>query len=232
MPDERWVWDPTTGRYRNERGRFLPAARLQELRDRLLEAAASGMASLADQLAEGKQTVGDWERAMREAIKALFGAQYVFGRGGMDAMRDADWDRLADLVETQHEFLGGFADDVASGKLSAPQIKLRVSLYVGSSVQAHEAGKGAALGVELPAHPGDGSSECLANDRCAWVLRRRADGNVEATWLADLDRRTCKTCRGRARKWNPLILTPGQPAPTESPTSSKLRTPSRTAVEV
>jgi hypothetical protein len=176
MPDERWVWDPTTGRYRNERGRFLPAARLQELRDRLLEAAASGMASLADQLAEGKQTVGDWERAMREAIKALFGAQYVFGRGGMDAMRDADWDRLADLVETQHE--------------------------------------------------------CLANDRCAWVLRRRADGNVEATWLADLDRRTCKTCRGRARKWNPLILTPGQPAPTESPTSSKLRTPSRTAVEV
>jgi hypothetical protein len=42
---------------------------------------------LADQLAEGKQTVGDWERAMREAIKALFGAQYVFGRGGIG--RDA-----------------------------------------------------------------------------------------------------------------------------------------------
>lgn len=197
------------------------------MRDALLDAATGAMGILAEALASGKHDVGGWERAMREAIKAIFGAQYVFGRGGLNAMRPADWDRLGGLVEQQVGYLTGFADDVAAGKLSQPKIRVRAELYVGSSVQAHEAGKAAALDVELPAHPGDGSSECLANDRCAWHLVRRKDGAVEATWVADLDKRTCKTCRKRAKDWNPLILVPGAPPLNREPTSSKLRTPSR-----
>lgn len=227
---ERWVWDARLARYRNlDSGRLLPAERIRQMRDALLDTAAAGMGLLADALAGGRQDVGGWERAMRGAIKAVFGAQYVFGRGGLNAMQPADWDRLGDLVEQQYGFLGQFADDVAAGKLTAPRIRIRAELYVGSSVQAHEAGKAAALDVELPAQPGDGSSECLANDRCAWHLRRRKDGAVEATWVADLDERTCKTCKKRAKDWNPLVLVPGAP-PLQSagvPTSSKLRSPSR-----
>lgn len=229
-PVERWVWDARTSRYRNlDTGRLLPAERIRQMRDTLLDAATGAMGLLADALAGGEHDVGGWERAMRDAIKAIFGAQYVFGRGGLRAMQPKDWDRLGELVEQQFGFLSGFADDVAAAKLSKPQIRVRAELYVGSSVQAHEAGKAAALDVELPAQPGDGSSECMANDRCAWHLRRRKDGNVEATWVADLDERTCKTCRKRAKDWNPLVLVPGAPPLKTAgvPTSAKLRTPSR-----
>jgi hypothetical protein len=232
--DERWIWDATLGRYRNlKTGRLLPAARIREMRDRLLDGAAAAMARLAQRLASGDWTVGVWERAMRDAVKAIFGAQYVFGRGGLKAMTRADWERLNDLVQGQYEFLAGFADDVALGKLSLPQITVRAWLYVGSSVQAHEAGKAAALDVELPAMPGDGSSECLGNDRCSWFLRRRQDGLVEATWVAEDDPRVCSTCAQRARDWNPLVLTPGRYTPISAlPTSTRLRTPSRTMVSV
>lgn len=223
MPnDERWIWDARLGRYRNERsGRLLSAARIQEMRDRILEVAASAVLGLAQRLTDGEWDVGTWEHAMRDAIKAVFGAQYVFGRGGLRAMQPHDWERVGDLVQNQFGYLEGFADDVAAGKLSKPQITVRAELYVGSSVQAHEAGKGAAFGILLPAQPGDGSSECLANDRCSWFLRRRHDGRVEATWVADIDSATCETCRKRAKDWNPLVL--GQLA---VPTSNKLRMPS------
>lgn len=230
--DSRWIYDARTGRYRNEQtGRFLPAARIQEMRDTLLDAAAVRVVDLSDRLARGDLDIGAWEREARESIKLIFGVQYVFGRGGLNAMQPADWNRLGELVKTQHQFLRGFADDLAAAKVSEAALRVRIQLYVGSSVQAHETGKAAALDVELPAQPGDGSSECMANDRCTWHLRRRKDGNVEATWVADLDERTCKTCRKRAKDWNPLVLTPGQPAPANGPpNSSRLRAPSRTLV--
>lgn len=228
--DSRWIFDGRIGRYRNEAsGRFLPSARIQEMRDTLLDTASVSMDALSNRLANGDLDIGDWERAMRDAVKLVFGVQYVFGRGGLSAMQPADWARLSELVKTQHDFLRAFADDVAAGKLSQPKLTIRAELYVGSSVQAHETGKSAAWEIELPAQPADGSSECLANDRCAWHLRRRKDGAVEATWVADLDERTCKTCRKRAKDWNPLILAPGQPAAANGPpNSTRLRAPSRT----
>lgn len=223
MANERWIFDELTGRYRSEQtGRFIPAARIQQMRDELLVAGGARMAALAQGLADGNLDVGDWERQMRETIQLVFGVQYVFGRGGINAMQADDWSAVGNLVRQQHGFLKGFADDIAAGKLSRAQITVRAELYVGSSVRAHEAGKGAAFGILLPAQPGDGSSECLANDRCHWFLRRRRDGRVEATWVADIDARTCKTCRKRAKDWNPLVL--GQPAAV--PTSNKLRMPS------
>lgn len=210
--DERWIWDQRLNRYRNERtGRMLPAKRIQDMRDGLLNAATVVVGILSEHLTSGDWSVGTWERGMRNAIKTIFGVQYVFGRGGLKAMQPADWKAVGDLVQAQYGYLKGFADDVADGKLSKPQIMVRAELYVGSSVQAHEAGKGASFDVELPAQPGDGSAPCLANDRCAWHLRRRKDGAVEATWVADVDDRTCKTCRKRAKDWNPLVLFPANP---------------------
>jgi hypothetical protein len=232
--DERWVWDPRLGRYRNlKTGRLLPAARIRQMRDQLIAAITATITGLVQRLASGDWTVGTWERAMRQAIKSAFGAQYVFGRGGLRAMEPADWQHLGELVQQQYGYLEQFATDVANGGLSQPQITVRATMYVGSSVQAHEAGKAAALFVELPAMPGDGSSECMSNDRCSWHLRRRADGNVEATWVAEDDPKTCATCRQRARDWNPLVLVPGEPSPPSGlPGTTRLRMPSRTIMPV
>src|SRR5205085_12565720 len=115
---ERWAWDATLGRYGNlDTGRLLPAARIQAMRDGLIDSAMLLFGSLAERLSSGKHDVGSWERAMRDAIKAIFGAQYVFGRGGFKAMQGDDWEHLGELVEQQFDFLSGFADDVAAGKL-------------------------------------------------------------------------------------------------------------------
>src|SRR5947209_5728652 len=102
------------------------------MRDTLLQSSDARIRALADQLADGNINVGDWEREMRDAIKILYGVQYVFGRGGLNAMQPEDWTRLGELVKQQHQFLGSFASDVAAGKLSVPKLRVRADLYVGS----------------------------------------------------------------------------------------------------
>lgn len=229
MPNEpeQWIWDAALGRYRNARTkRLVPLDKVRKLRDGLLDAAVVLVRSLADQLAERKLSLDAWQAGMQAAIKSVFGAEYALGRGGLNAMQPDDWQRLGQMLDEQYGYLERFAEDIAAAKLSQPQIRVRVELYVGSSVQAHEAGKAAAFDVELPAQPGDWSSECGSSDRCHWFVRRRKDGKVEATWVANIDKRTCKTCRKRAKDWNPLVLTPGERAAAEVPTSSRLRTPS------
>ena len=206
----RWSYSRTADAYRGQ-GRTVAGPAITKLRDGLLDARPVRVAQLAEQVAAKAITVAAWERGMRQVIADMFTAQYALGKGGALSLTDADWQRLFKAILEQWRYLSGFATAVQTGEMSEKAIAARSMLYLGASAQAFEMGRASAFGVELPAYPGDGSSVCMSNDRCAWQLERQHDGSVRATWQTERDKKVCPTCAERGRDWAPLIVYP-QPA--------------------
>lgn len=126
---------------------------------------------------------------------------YVTAAGGIDKVTDAGWQAVAKAIDAQAAFANGFLGALRRGEVSPEQAQARAALYVGSTVAAYEQGLADAAGVDLPAMPGDGSTPCLGNCRCAW--RIADDGS--AYWHAVDDKGTCVVCRQRAEDWNPYV---------------------------
>lgn len=207
MASDRWQYDRGVKRYRDtDTGKFLPNATILRLRDEFVEARRVAAADLAGQLARGDLSLQGWERAMRDEIRLVFGAEYAFGRGGRGAMTPTDWGHVGALAKDQYTFLRGFAEAVARGELTEAQIAARAGLYAGSAVQAYERGRAAAFGLALPAYPADGGTECLSSCRCSWSIVETA-AEYRATWKLDAGAGdNCAGCRGRAAAYAPLVV--------------------------
>lgn len=174
------------------------------LRDTFSERQAAKVRALSDRVVNGL-TVAEWERDMRATIRTSTIDQYVLGRGGRNAMTQADWGRVGRMVREQYKFAGGFAQDIADGKLSAAQIAARAQLYMASSTGAYERGRAASFkGLRLPQYPADGSQDCKANCKCSWDIDDKGD-RYECTWaLAPAEH--CATCLSNAGEWSPLVV--------------------------
>lgn len=152
-------------------------------------------------------TVGAWERAMLDAIARGHAAAAIAGTAqwlGIEAggrllnsrnLSRAERDAIKRAVAGQLPYLRKFAADIAAGRLSDAQIAARAGLYAGA-VKATW-GKARYDGAGLPAHPGDGSSECLTQCGCAWAYR---DGAYY--WERGKDD-SCPTCISREARWRP-----------------------------
>ena len=159
-----WAWDRKTKRYRNTKtGRFITNAKMTQLRDEFAERSKREIAALARRLAEKEITVQAWEKAMRAQMKAAIGAQWMFGRGGVNAMDASDWGKAGKDAKDASTFLRGFAKDVAAGKHTEKGIVNRAGMYFDSTIASYERGRAAAFGVTLPAYPADGGTQCKAN---------------------------------------------------------------------
>lgn len=208
MSGTDWQWDKKSRRYRDgATGRYLSAATVLALRDDFLADRKATIADATARLVAGELPVADWLLALREAVTDLTLGEYVFGRGGRNAMADADFEAVASALRGQLGYLQAFAEAVRTGDLTARQVAARGALYASASRQAFERGKAAAWGnPPLPVYPGEGS-ECHANCRCRWSIAETATG-WEATWILDTGAHdNCATCRARARDYAPLILT-------------------------
>lgn len=142
--------------------------------------------------------------SMRDALRDTYAAEYMAGKGGRNAMTQADWGRLGHMLREQYVYLNEFATEVADGKLSQAQIAARANLYFNSATQAFERGRVAVRGISLPAMPGDGSSECRSNCKCRWEIEETAT-EWRCTWVLSAAEH-CPTCNERASKWAPLII--------------------------
>ena len=205
----RWQWSTSASRYRDTTtGRFVAAATIQNLRDTFIVARMERTDQLAAQLASGQRTIQEWVLAMRDEVRLTYSSEYVFGRGGINAMTPSDWGRLGQAIRNQYGYLQTFAADIAAGQLSEGQIRARAHHYVGSAVQAFERGKGIARGwPDLPAYPGDGQTTCFGNCRCFWNLVRTEDGRGwDCTWVTSEDERECEDCVANGKRWAPLFV--------------------------
>lgn len=117
------------------------------------------------------------------------------------------------MVTAQMKYFDPFTENLAiglagatvtaEGVLSASEIIRRVKMYLNSSRQAYEQARVYGF-ADLPAYPGDGSSECLSNCHCHWEIQV-SERNLVAYWrLGAADH--CKTCRDRADTWSPYIV--------------------------
>ena len=111
-------WEPNagvSGRYRDERGRFVASSTVRRELDRYLDTADPAKA-LAEALRGRQVSLADWEVAMRRHVKNTHLNAVAMERGGYANMRPQDYGRVGQIVREQYGYLRGFANDIASGK--------------------------------------------------------------------------------------------------------------------
>lgn len=207
MASSNFEYDAKAHRFRDLRtGKFLSAGTVRELRDEFAAAQKTWAEDLARMVANGDLSVQAWELEMRERVKLVHLTEYVYGRGGRNAITADDKARMADLVKNQHDYLHNFAGDLAAGELSEAQIKSRSQMYFDSATHSYERGRVASFGgLELPVMPADGDTPCLANCKCTWDIKEH-DDRWEATWQLHADE-SCDGCLERADQYNPFVQT-------------------------
>ena len=111
-------WEPNagaSGRYRDERGRFVASSTVRRELDRYLDNSDPAKA-LAEALRGRQLSVADWEVAMRRHVKNTHLNAIALERGGWANMTPADYGRAGQIIREQYGYLKGFAADIASGK--------------------------------------------------------------------------------------------------------------------
>ena len=143
---------------------------------------------------------------MRAAVQDSVVMQYVIARGGEGMMTDADWSFVENHILGQFGFLSGFAQAIYLGDLSEAEIANRSGLYFSSAVSSFERGRMKAQhnDLDLTRHPGDGTSECLARDKCFWHYSR-TEPTILCSWIRTAAE-SCDTCIVRAR-CQPVLFT-------------------------
>jgi hypothetical protein len=169
--------------------------------------AAESVGAITQRLVAGEITPTAWLREMERAIARAHTAAFIAATAdrtgqrvgaGLITPRNLSRAERADLdkaVAAQRPYLARFARDVRGGDLSDAQIQARADLYAGPVRATYSKTRWA--DVNLPAHPADGSTECLAWCKCSWALRD--DGYHWELGAAE----HCPTCESRAARWRP-----------------------------
>jgi hypothetical protein len=165
-------WEPNagvSGRYRDERGRFVASSTVRRELDRYLDTADPAKA-LAEALRGRQVSLADWEVAMRRHVKNTHLNAVAMERGGYANMRPQDYGRVGQIVREQYGYLRGFANDIASGKQRLDgTLGVRAKLYTQAGRETFYRSKQANLqpGIDMVRsvrHARDSCSECVSLD--------------------------------------------------------------------
>lgn len=145
------------------------------------------------QLLDGDIYLSTWQIDIREQLRSSYALQLITAAGGDVANVDPnDWLRLGSKLQSQYRYLEDFANEIKAGNLSDEMILARIGMYAEASKDAFWTQL--KKDYDLPAMPGDGSTECLTNCGCEWTEDNR--------WVLGKSD-NCQTCLERAAKWNP-----------------------------
>ena len=224
-----WNWNTSSHRYHDSAtGRFMGKAEVlgyvQDSLDTARTAPAStltggvnsaGTDLLSNLVSNGMMNPRDWHEMMREEIKREYIREYLLGRGGLGSMTSKDWGSIGGMLADQYRYLKDFAKLVSEGALSEGQIRARAAMYMNSAREGFERGQARSYGVPdgaLPAHPGDGQTQCLTNCACNWLFEEVYDEQDNLLgwncyWtLGIVKTEHCPDCLENTGKWNPLFI--------------------------
>lgn len=204
-----WRWNEDARRYIDTRtGRFISQQAMMGLRDTFATAMGGEARKATQALIDAGTPDGlvKWMQDMREIVKTATIDEYILGRGGRWQMTPSDWGRTGQMIREQYQYIQRFAGDILDGKLTPAQMLARAQMYGQCGTEAYEKGNAQAMGgLNLPAYPGDGSSECLVYCRCHWDIQDKTS-HWEATWVLGPVEKHCPTCYGRSHDWAPLMI--------------------------
>ena len=175
-----WRWEESTRRYRDQStGRYMARSDVMSYVNESLAASGTATNDMGSMVAQGIISPADFETIARQEIKEQYITQYMLGRGGRDAMTQADWGSIGGMLRDQyHPYFDGFMADIKAGNLSEAQIQARLRMYVDSSRQAYE----------------------KAHERNAKDL-----GMDEESWAVDMSLENCEDCLAyRAEGWQEI----------------------------
>lgn len=171
------------GRYRH----VLPDGRLGNLvsRDSIVtelrsihDLSAVRFGNLAADTVSGRISAADFEAVMRAELRDLYNGTSALARGGWSQMDAAAWGRNGQILRGEYDYLAGFVQDIADGKLTEAQAIARAQLYAGKAY-----------------------SRYWAEDQ----LLKIAGGHTEERWMDTGDAVECQTCLNRAKLgWVPI----------------------------
>ena len=161
-------WEPNagvSGRYRDERGRFVASSTVRRELDRYLDTADPAKA-LAEALRGRQVSLADWEVGMRRVVKNTHLNAIALERGGWANLTPSDFGRVGQIVREQYGYLKGFAADIASGKQRLDgTLGVRAKLYTQAGRESFYRSKQANLapGIDMVRsikHARDSCREC------------------------------------------------------------------------
>jgi hypothetical protein len=130
--DAAWSYDPISGRYRGENGRFLNKAAIEALVDGRINKLSTQLRDFTRRLIDGNITIDQWQGSVREALKPAHLQAAMVGVGGKDSLSQADYGRIGQRLRSEYSYLQNFASDILAGRVSAPMALARIGLYAES----------------------------------------------------------------------------------------------------
>lgn len=170
----------------------------------------TAMDRLAENLYNGRITLGMWEEDMRTRMREYMYGAVAIGKGSPEAVTRSDIGKLGAELKKQYRWVHNFAKDIYAKRdvVTIRAIQARSHLYA-------EAGHKMATEIQagyfapntrrdppiiLSWMPRDGSTACLNRCGCKWVLEvlgeDKAQGikTVSATWVLDPEKEHCEDC--------------------------------------
>lgn len=208
ITDPLWIWNDKLKRYRNtQNGQFIGIDRMNELRDTYMQQQKTICATYAEKYRMGNISLQQLESNVKDLLKSTYIDMYAMGAGGRNSMTQKDWGKIGSMLKEQYGasgYLKGFMEQIAMGNLSEAQIAARLNMYVNSANEALWKGYANDLPLNLPAHPGDGSTICLTACRCSWFIAP-VEGGYDCYWrLGQAEH--CPDCMRRASDWAPYRI--------------------------
>lgn len=181
-----------------------PQPKLDKLIDRL--SVLIGTATSA--LESDPSRVDDWYDELARQLRRYHLAGFLSGYGSDQFPRGADT-AIAQDVATQLKFLRQFKAEIQDAAEWKAGWNSRAEMYARSIQTPYW--RGATKMLPLPAMPGDGTSQCLTNCKCAWnVVPVDEEANdYDAYWVYGATERHCQTCKERESQWSPVQIRGG-----------------------
>ncbi len=140
-----FVWEKVTARYRDKAtGRFVSEQVLVNLAESFTGLTQDTLTNITERMTTGKMPFADWQRQFVQELKDAYIVNAQIGRGGRNAMTQADYGRIGQRLRSEYKYFNAFSKEIANGDLSAAQIQARVDQYAAGTRKAYYDGRTAA----------------------------------------------------------------------------------------
>jgi hypothetical protein len=112
--DATWSYDQKSGRYRDERGRFLSKASIEKLVDARIDKLDGLLRRFTRMLINEQITLDQWQSSVRESLKAAHIQAAIIGYGGKANMGSAEYGRIGQRLREEYTYLQNFAGQLLS----------------------------------------------------------------------------------------------------------------------